>query len=99
MAQVVGNATSVDADQDSDGRARIGILVVAYNAAATLADVLDRIPTQFRPRITQVFVCDDASDDSTYLVGLGYKQVSSDLPLTIIRHPRNLGSGGNQKAG
>ena len=99
MAQVVGNATSVDADQESDGRARIGILVVAYNAAATLADVLDRIPKQFRSRITQVFVCDDASDDSTYLVGLGYKQVSSDLPLTIIRHPRNLGYGGNQKAG
>jgi len=48
-------------------------------------------------RITQIFVCDDASDDSTYLVGLGYKQVVPDLPLTIIRNPRNLGYGGNQK--
>jgi glycosyltransferase involved in cell wall biosynthesis len=82
------------------GRApRIGVLVVAYNAATTLASVLDRVPTEFRPRITQIFVCDDASDDSTYLVGLGYKQITDDLPLTIIRHPSNLGYGGNQKAG
>ena len=78
---------------------RIGILVVAYNAASTLANVLDRVPKSFRPRVTQVFVCDDASQDATYLVGLGYKQITNDLPLTIIRHPHNLGYGGNQKAG
>jgi methionine biosynthesis protein MetW len=77
---------------------RIGILVVAYNAASTLATVLDRIPASFRPRIDEILVCDDHSEDATYLVGLGYKQLS-DLPLTIIRHPRNLGYGGNQKAG
>ena len=81
------------------GSPRIGLLVVAYNAASTLANVLDRVPKDFRPRISQVFVCDDASDDSTYLVGLGYKQTTEDLPLTIIRHPSNLGYGGNQKAG
>jgi 2-polyprenyl-3-methyl-5-hydroxy-6-metoxy-1,4-benzoquinol methylase len=78
---------------------RIGVLVVAYNAVSTLSQVLDRIPRQFRSRITDVFVCDDASQDATYLVGLGYKQVTDDLPLTIIRHPSNLGYGGNQKAG
>lgn len=78
---------------------RIGILVVAYNAASTLAGVLDRIPKDFRSKISEVLVCDDASGDATYLVGLGYKQVSSDLPLTVVRHPQNLGYGGNQKAG
>ena len=78
---------------------KIGIVVVAYNAASTLARVLDRVPKDFRGRITRVFVCDDASEDSTYLVGLGYKQLSTDLPLTIIRHADNLGYGGNQKAG
>ncbi len=77
---------------------RIGIVVVAYNAVSTLAKVLDRIPAGFRSRIDEVLVCDDASQDSTYLVGLGYKQVFPDLPLTIIRHPSNLGYGGNQKA-
>ena len=78
---------------------RIGILVVAYNAASTLAQVLDRIPPTFRPRVTEVLVGDDHSQDSTYLVGLGYQQTNADLPLRIVRHPRNLGYGGNQKAG
>jgi hypothetical protein len=32
-------------------------------------------------------------------VGLGYQQQHSDLPLDIMRHPENLGYGGNQKAG
>ncbi len=80
---------------------RIGILVVAYNAATTLASVLDRIPQSVRHRIEEVIVADDASPDnnSTYLVGLGYQSRGSDLPLTVIRRERNLGYGGNQKAG
>jgi 2-polyprenyl-3-methyl-5-hydroxy-6-metoxy-1,4-benzoquinol methylase len=78
---------------------RIGILVVAYNAESTLASVLDRVPKDFRARIHKVFVCDDASGDSTHLVALGYQQMSNDLPLKIVRHPENLGYGGNQKAG
>jgi glycosyltransferase involved in cell wall biosynthesis len=77
---------------------KIGILVVAYNAATTLASVLDRIPADFRSRISEIFVSDDHSQDSTYLVGLGYQQ-TSDLPITMVRQPRNLGYGGNQKAG
>lgn len=67
---------------------KIGVLVVAYNAATTIAEVLDRVPQAFRPRISQVFVRDDASQDSTYLVGLGYQKTNDDLPLTVIRHPR-----------
>jgi glycosyltransferase involved in cell wall biosynthesis len=78
---------------------RVGILVVAYNAASTLARVLDRIPRDFVPRICEVLVCDDHSQDATYLVGLGYQQLSRELPLNVIRHDHNLGYGGNQKAG
>jgi glycosyltransferase involved in cell wall biosynthesis len=96
--------TEIEAQQapnpdQSQSEPRIGILVVAYNAESTLASVLDRVPEDFRPRITEIFVCDDASVDSTYLVGLGYKQENSGLPLQIVRHPQNLGYGGNQKAG
>ena len=87
---------ATDSQQDAP---KIGILVVAYNAESTLASVLDRVPKSFRSRISEVFVCDDHSPDSTYLVGLGYKQQNTDLPLQIIRHPENLGYGGNQKAG
>src|SRR5919106_1829863 len=79
------------------GGKRIGILIVAYNAASTLAHVLDRIPRDFVSRIDRVLVTDDASTDATYLVGLGYQQ-TTDLPLTVIRQPENLGYGGDQKA-
>lgn len=78
---------------------RIGILVVAYNAATTLAQTLDRIPESFRGRISEVFVCDDASQDGTYRVGLEYQQLATDLPVTVVHHQTNLGYGGNQKAG
>lgn len=78
---------------------RIGILVVAYNAASTLAQTLDRIPADFRSRITKVLVGDDHSQDSTYLVGLGWREMNSDLDLEVVRHEENLGYGGNQKAG
>jgi glycosyltransferase involved in cell wall biosynthesis len=78
---------------------RIGILVVAYNAAGTLARVLDRIPTEFRSRISGILVSDDHSADATYLVGLGYQQFDQSLPLEVVRNPRNLGYGGNQKVG
>lgn len=85
--------------EEFPGSPKIGILVVAYNAESTLAKVLDRVPDDFWPRISRIFVCDDASADSTFLVGLGYQQQHSDLPLKIMRHPENLGYGGNQKAG
>jgi len=78
---------------------RIGILVVAYNAAGTLARVLERIPADFRPRISAILVSDDHSADATYLVGLGYQQIDPTLPLEVIRNPRNMGYGGNQKVG
>ncbi|QGG95360.1 bifunctional glycosyltransferase/class I SAM-dependent methyltransferase [Actinomarinicola tropica] len=78
---------------------RIGILVVAYNAEATLAAVLDRIPSGFRSRIDTVLIADDYSADATFERGLEYQEANSELPITVIRRPRNLGYGGNQKAG
>ena len=77
---------------------RIGVVIVAYNAASTLAWVLDRIPESVRGRIAEILVCDDHSSDATYRVGIGLKALYGDLPLTVIRHERNLGYGGNQKA-
>jgi glycosyltransferase involved in cell wall biosynthesis len=77
---------------------RIGVLIVAYNAERTLGSVLDRIPEDFRSRITEVIVSDDFSHDATMEVALRYQE-TSDLPITLVRQPRNLGYGGNQKAG
>lgn len=78
---------------------RIGILVVAYNAEQHLSKTLDRIPEEFFDRVTEVFVCDDASQDDTYGVGLAYQVRSGHRPVKVIKHPINLGYGGNQKYG
>ena len=77
---------------------RVGVLVVAYNAASTLANTLSRLPNSFVEAVDHVLVCDDASTDGTYEVGLQFKN-GSTLPLTVVRHQRNLGYGGNQKTG
>jgi glycosyltransferase involved in cell wall biosynthesis/SAM-dependent methyltransferase len=77
---------------------RIGVLVVAFNAASTLTATLDRLPASFVETVDHVMVCDDASADDTYEIGLAY-QASARLPLTVVKHPSNLGYGGNQKAG
>jgi glycosyltransferase involved in cell wall biosynthesis len=97
QTEVAGDSEKV-ADE-AERSPRIGILVVAYNAVSTLAGVLDRIPPDFRAKVSKVLVCDDFSQDSTYLVGLGYSAINTDLPISVIRHSRNLGYGGNQKAG
>ncbi|WP_035903415.1 bifunctional glycosyltransferase/class I SAM-dependent methyltransferase [Knoellia subterranea] len=83
---------------DRTAAPRIGVLVVAYNAASTLRAVLDRIPDDFRAQIEHVLVCDDASEDETYQIGLEY-QSGTTLPLTVVKHVENLGYGGNQKFG
>ncbi|MGG5257278.1 glycosyltransferase [Phycicoccus avicenniae] len=77
---------------------RVGVLVVAYNAASTLVHTLDRLPEAFRASVDHVLLADDASQDDTYAIGMAYKD-TSDLPLTVVRHEKNLGYGGNQKAG
>ena len=81
------------------GGLRIGVVVVAYNAETTLEKVLDRIPHDVAAEIAAVLVCDDASADATHEVALAYQRTNDHLPLHIVRHPVNLGYGGNQKAG
>jgi len=78
---------------------KIGVLVVAYEASATLEAVLNRIPREFLAQLSVILVCDDASSDDTYQVGVRMKEARPDLPLEVIRRPVNLGYGGNQKAG
>jgi glycosyltransferase involved in cell wall biosynthesis/ubiquinone/menaquinone biosynthesis C-methylase UbiE len=83
----------------SSGYPRIGILVVAYNAATTLAKTLDRIPVDFRDKIEEILVLDDASHDDTHLHGQSWAERNHLIKTMVVRHPKNLGYGGNQKAG
>src|ERR1700709_883828 len=82
-----------------DRRPKIGILVVAYNAESTLRATLDRIPDDFHDRIDEILICDDASDDGTFDVGIAWRAANPGITTTVIRHKTNLGYGGNQKVG
>jgi len=78
---------------------RIGILVVAYNAVTTLASVLRRIPPRVWSEVEEVVVCDDASNDDTFELAVGYKTLAGLDKLTVLKNAKNLGYGGNQKLG
>jgi glycosyltransferase involved in cell wall biosynthesis len=86
------------ASADNRGK-RVGVLVVAFNAVTTLATVLQRIPQDVWDNVEEVVVFDDASHDDTYTLAIGYKALTGLDKLTIVRNPRNLGYGGNQKLG
>ncbi|MBW2529503.1 MAG: glycosyltransferase, partial [Deltaproteobacteria bacterium] len=96
----MSSAPAVAADDRAaagPGRAKIAIVIVAYNAVSTLSSVLRRIPTAVWDRVEEVIVLDDSSHDDTYLVALGYREQESRVKLTVLRNEANLGYGGNQK--
>ena len=66
---------------------KITIVMPAYNAAQTLAMTYRAIPAGVADEILLV---DDASRDDTV-------ETAKALGLPIIRHPHNVGYGGNQK--
>lgn len=78
---------------------RVGILVVAYNAETTLEATLDRIPADFRPRLTEIMICDDASRDGTQSAALRWRDSHPETSTMVVKQLKNLGYGGNQKAG
>jgi glycosyltransferase involved in cell wall biosynthesis len=96
---VISGTSALAAEQASNHGKRVGILIVAYNALTTLSSVLRRIPEAVRANVEEIAVFDDASQDCTYELAVGLKAVSNETKLTVLRQARNLGYGGNQKAG
>ncbi len=76
---------------------RIAIYIPAYNAATTIPTVLNRIPTDLKEQVEEIFVVDNASEDNTHLVAIGYGHVNGLHTLKVFRNERNLGYGGSQK--
>jgi len=70
-----------------DAKARVVIVMPAYNAAKTLEETFRAIPAGYYDEI--VVVDDHSRDDTTDL--------ARSLNLKAIRHPHNVGYGGNQK--
>ena len=85
----------------------IGILIVAYNAATTLAKVFRRIPPVVWDNVEEVVVFDDASQDETFELALGYKAegmtaysrlqqaefAAESKGYTATRHQHEVGTG------
>ena len=66
---------------------KVVIVVPSYNAATTIGRVIGGIP---EGSADEILVVDDGSSDHT-------PDVASRLPVTLIRHERNIGYGANQK--
>ena len=83
---------------DPGSTPRIGIVVVAYNAASTLLTTLDRIPHDFRSRIAEVIVFDDARHADTFDLGRGWAALPARPPTPVLPLPETFGTAGPPKA-
>jgi 2-polyprenyl-3-methyl-5-hydroxy-6-metoxy-1,4-benzoquinol methylase len=83
---------------DNRGK-RIGILIVTFNAVTTLTKVLKRITPNVWKNVEEIAVFDDASQDATYELAMGLKTFRQLEKLQVLSNSKNLGYGGNQKAG
>jgi glycosyltransferase involved in cell wall biosynthesis len=68
-------------------KAKVVIVMPAYNAAKTLRVTYDAIP---KGDVDQVILVDDGSSDETL-------QIAKELKLEVFVHGRNYGYGANQK--
>lgn len=80
-----------------DPLASAAIVVVAYEAESTITDVLDRIPPNVARRIGAIFVSDDGSSDQTTAEARRWATKRPEVRIDVVRQPRNLGYGGNQR--
>jgi 2-polyprenyl-3-methyl-5-hydroxy-6-metoxy-1,4-benzoquinol methylase len=83
---------------DNRGK-RIGILIVTFNAVTTLTKVLKRITPNVWKNVEEIAIFDDASQDATYELAMGLKTYRQLEKLQVLSNSKNLGYGGNQKAG
>jgi glycosyltransferase involved in cell wall biosynthesis len=79
--------------------ARVGLLIVAYNAEKTIARVLERIPAALRPWFAEIYVIDDFSQDRTCEAALEAAARLGLKNLRVYHTPSNQGYGGNQILG
>lgn len=99
LPQFRQNTLEETAERANNRGKRIGIFIVAYNALTTLSTVLKRITPEVWRNVEQVVVFDDASQDATYELAVGIQAMTNLPKLRVLKHTRNLGYGGNQKAG
>jgi glycosyltransferase involved in cell wall biosynthesis len=84
----MGEPSAVDGRPAAEpGPDKVVIVMPAYNAARTIEDTFRAIPEGY---YDEIVVVDDHSGDDT-------SAKARALNLKVIRHPHNVGYGGNQK--
>src|SRR5438105_3597793 len=86
----MATVTSVEQNSTRTNRtasARVVVTMPAYNAAKTLLKTFEDIP---KGLVHEVILVDDCSQDDTC-------QTAANVGIKVIRHPHNVGYGGNQK--
>lgn len=68
-------------------KAKVIVTMPAYNAARTLIKTWEEID---KILVDEIILVDDCSKDDTVAV-------ASSLPIKVIKHPHNVGYGGNQR--
>src|SRR5712691_4526082 len=72
----------------------LGVIIPAYNEAATIGQIIRRV--LYQPCVQQVVVVDDYSTDGTFGVAEAY---AADPRVTLRRHSANAGKGAAIRTG
>jgi len=80
-------STSVTPNGSQQAEKSIIVVMPAYNAAQTLVETQESIPSGL---VSKVILVDDKSRDDTV-------PVAKEAGVEVIAHPHNVGYGGNQK--
>jgi glycosyltransferase involved in cell wall biosynthesis len=85
----------------TNGKPRVLVFIVAYNAEKTIREVVFRIPPVLLDTYeVDILIIDDSSRDATFEKG---RSIVNDpglpFPITVLFNPLNQGYGGNQKLG
>lgn len=96
------NTNNSEAFGSADGKKKVLIFVVCYNAEKWIESVLDRIPDDVLKNenfTTEILVIDDQSPDRTFYAADDYARRRPEIKIKVLFNPKNQGYGGNQKIG
>ena len=89
-----------DGDRINMKKLKLLIFIVAYNAEATITNVLAKVIENIHGKYdTDILILDDSSSDGTFKESVKFANLHSDVKIITIRNPENQGYGGNQKLG
>lgn len=76
---------------------RVTVMLPAYNEADDLPPLLERVARSLSGRMDyRVLVVDDGSTDGTVAA---VERLARTMPITLVKHPRNMGLGAAMRTG